>query len=331
MASSAHVAPMVLLGLLLVFAAIQLIYVAIPTGQPDHLTFQSANEEEADIRLANNNNIDALDLPPSLLDANNAVFAGAVLDAQGENEKQLQEAIEPEETAAHTHTSIYVGNRFANIVLPMQLHKARPPRDSTSIRAFIGVVADHESIATLGQAAYATWYKQVSRIADVFFFVGECTNIPQQMADAVICLHTPDVYPPQLKEFLLWEYFGRFLVEQYDFFLKVDLDTYINAYHLEQLLRDATSARDTQLYLGKAAMGRPQEIDALGLDRPYCLGLGYVATAPAVKVMAAHIDDCLRDIASNHSDTEVCLNIQRVPCCILIGYPLDWPMLVSRQ
>ena len=304
MAASVHVAPMVLLGLLLVFAAIQLIYVAMPTGQPDHLTFESADQVE--IQGNNNNNVTALDLPPSLLEGGNPAFADTVLDAEGETEKQLQEAIEPEEAAVHAHTSIYVDNRFADIALPPRLQQARYANNNSNLHAFIGVVADHVSIATLGQAAYATWYKQVSRIADVFFFIGECTNIPAQMTDAVICLHTPDVYPPQLKEFLLWEYYAKFLVDQYDFFLKVDLDTYVNAYHLEHLLRNATSARHAQLYLGKAAMGRAQEIDALGLDLPYCLGLGYVATAPAVRAMAPHIDDCLRDIASNHSDTEVC-------------------------
>eukprot|EP00042_Codosiga_hollandica_P032334 m.205794 g.205794 ORF g.205794 m.205794 type:complete len:684 (-) comp53879_c0_seq2:203-2254(-) len=175
-------------------------------------------------------------------------------------------------------------------------------REWTGVRTVIGVLADHESIQQLGVTAHGAWFGPVSRIADVFFFIGEC-DFPPALVNATICLNTPDVYPPQLKEFLLWEYMHDHFLNHYDFFIKADLDTYMEAYHLNKLLMSYASKVHQPMYIGRAASGRKGE--DLGLEVDYCLGLGYVLTAPAVKNMYPSLARCNDETVSNHSDTEV--------------------------
>lgn len=54
------------------------------------------------------------------------------------------------------------------------------------------------------------------------------------------------------------------------------------------------------------ALGREQERKQLGLNgRPYCSGLGYLLNARSVKAIGPNTMECLKNSASNHSDTEV--------------------------
>ena len=170
----------------------------------------------------------------------------------------------------------------------------------------IGVLADHKSIFSLGQAAFKTWYQDVSKIADVYFVIGECTY-PPEMKDAVLCLDTPDVYPPQVKEFKLWQHFARYPKGKYDFFLKTDLDTYLDAAKLHDLLYSQLKSSIGQPgYMGFAAKGRAEERKVLGLTQPYCLGYGYILTEPTVAELAESAGRCVQSFVSLHSDTEVC-------------------------
>lgn len=61
-------------------------------------------------------------------------------------------------------------------------------------------------VGTLGMAAYTTWIKDVSKVATVFYFVGNCNAAIGNFPGKVVCLDTPDAYPPQRKVFLMWTY-----------------------------------------------------------------------------------------------------------------------------
>lgn len=171
-------------------------------------------------------------------------------------------------------------------------------------RVLIGVLADHESIFDLGVAAFETWYGDVLKFADVFFVIGECTY-PSVLEGTVLCLDTPDVYPPQVKEFKLWQYYAMLPAGKYDFFFKIDLDTYVNAYRLQNLIKSLERYKTKTLYLGVGKMGRPEERGSLGLTKPYCLGLGYILTASAVQMIGSKAESCMKNFVSSHSDTEV--------------------------
>jgi hypothetical protein len=166
-------------------------------------------------------------------------------------------------------------------------------------------MADHDSIFGLGRAAFDTWYPEVSEFADVYFAIGEC-SYPPEMKDAVLCLDTPDVYPPQVKEFKMWQHFAKYPKGKYDFFLKVDLDTYLVASELRHLLFSRLNGTShSPHYFGFAASGRRSERANLGLKKPYCLGYGYILTPQAVLELADSAVRCMGSFSSDHSDTEV--------------------------
>jgi hypothetical protein len=125
------------------------------------------------------------------------------------------------------------------------------------------------------------------------------------MKDAVLCLDTPDVYPPQVKEFKMWQHFAKYPKGKYDFFFKIDLDTYVNARPLQRLLEHNQMKIDELVYSGFSAFGREEERGKLGLTKPYCLGFGYLMTYQATQVIDTHAEECMGSFASSHSDTEV--------------------------
>jgi hypothetical protein len=72
------------------------------------------------------------------------------------------------------------------------------------------------SLQTMGRAIVETWFAPVSATATVVFFVGECSSAVDLTAfpAPLVCLNTPDTYPPQRKTFLLWRQLWReFLLE----------------------------------------------------------------------------------------------------------------------
>jgi len=170
------------------------------------------------------------------------------------------------------------------------------------------VLTDPESLRTLGMAAYATWITSVKEFATVYYFVGSCDLSVSNFPGKVICLDTPDAYPPQRKVFLLWTYLWRHHADEYHWFMKVDHDTYLNAYQISKLLDLLGSKEHNRVnkYIGMPALGRPQEREKLGLKgRPYCSGLGYLLNYGALNAIGPHTSTCLKNIVSNHSDTEV--------------------------
>ena len=172
-------------------------------------------------------------------------------------------------------------------------------------------MADHKAIFGLGVAAHETWFRRVVRFADVLFFVGEC-QFPPAMNGSVVCLNTPDVYPPQLKEFLMFQFFDLLGTRAYDFYFKADLDSYVNPDRLRRFLDKFAIKRQWAGYFGTPAMGRADEAGKLGLTKPYCLGLGYMLTWSTMHALARDAPACVQQFVSLHSDTEVC---GRLPPC----------------
>jgi len=181
-------------------------------------------------------------------------------------------------------------------------------------RLLIGVLSDPKSLRTLGMAAYTTWIEQVSKTATVYFFIGSCLNPIKGFPGKVVCLDTPDAYPPQKKVFLMWSYVWRHHSDEYEWIMKVDHDAYLNVDHMAGLLADLGNPNNlrTYKYIGMPAVGREQEREKLGLNgRPYCSGLGYLMNYRTVKAIGPHTSVCLSNSVSNHSDTEVGRCVQK--------------------
>ena len=152
-------------------------------------------------------------------------------------------------------------------------------------------------------AAYDTWAQDVAPFADVFFMIGEC-EYPPLMKDMIVCLNTPDVYPPMIKAFKVFKYFHQ-LPRRYDFIVKIDLDTFVNARELKAVLRQLEPWKPQTKYIGVQGLGIESEREKLGLTKPFCIGFGFILTATALDMISNNTVRCLNDLAYKHDDTEV--------------------------
>ena len=139
-----------------------------------------------------------------------------------------------------------------------------------------------------------------------------------------MCLNTSDVYPPLIKAFKVFKYFSLLPGGKYDFIVKIDLDTYVNADALRKILVQIDSLKAETRYIGVPGYGIPSEREKLGLTKPFCIGFGFILTSRAMHVLADHATDCLSNLAYKHDDTEV------FDCCLLVltsvDHESDWTM-----
>eukprot|EP00054_Salpingoeca_dolichothecata_P029141 m.226792 g.226792 ORF g.226792 m.226792 type:complete len:756 (-) comp26406_c0_seq1:246-2513(-) len=173
---------------------------------------------------------------------------------------------------------------------------------------FIAVLTDPITLRTLGMAAYTTWARDMEPYAAVYFVVGSCSSTTEGFPGNLICLDTPDTYPPQRKVFLLLKYMHTHFLKSYRWFMKCDADAYVNVPMVRKMLSFLRlgAYRYRRSYLGLPATGRVEEREKLGLDgKAYCSGLGYLLHSLTLEVIGEHLGDCLADVRSNHSDTEV--------------------------
>ncbi len=174
------------------------------------------------------------------------------------------------------------------------------------------VVSDPVSLRTIGMASYTTWVREMEPFAPVKFFIGMCSEETKGFPGDIVCLDTPDVYPPQRKAFLLWKHVYDHFSNDYRWFLKVDHDTYVNTPRLLALLSslETRHVSNTPQYLGLPATGRAAERQALGLNGfPYCSGLGYLINDATLKfVRLPYISTILYRYMHTQIYTYVCMH-----------------------
>eukprot|EP00038_Savillea_parva_P008045 m.174290 g.174290 ORF g.174290 m.174290 type:complete len:699 (+) comp13814_c0_seq1:184-2280(+) len=184
---------------------------------------------------------------------------------------------------------------------------AVPDETSGKKPLLIGVLTDPYSLGTIGLSVYSTWAREAQEFATVIFFIGSCEADTTNFPGTVVCLDTPDTYPPQKKVFLMWAYLWRHHLHEYKWFMKVDHDTYVNVAEMRGFLGVLQSQKYSQQcsYIGMPAFGRAEEAKKLGLNgRPYCSGLGYTINTHCMNAVGSHFGQCYENTVSNHSDTE---------------------------
>eukprot|EP00056_Hartaetosiga_gracilis_P010107 m.148335 g.148335 ORF g.148335 m.148335 type:complete len:723 (-) comp13255_c0_seq1:287-2455(-) len=78
----------------------------------------------------------------------------------------------------------------------------------------------------------------------------------------------PDTYPPVKKVMCMWNYVLRKWKNSYDYFMKIDMDTYLNIPNFLLFLKQ--NPPNKPLYSGRVGTGRTVAIE------PFCLGMAYV-------------------------------------------------------
>jgi hypothetical protein len=197
---------------------------------------------------------------------------------------------------------------FRPALHPVRAIKPAPAlADAPARELLLGILTDPSSLRSVGMAVYTTWARECESIATVVFFIGSCTSEVAGFPGRIVCLDTPDVYPPQRKVFLMWKYMFEHFVDSHRLFMKVDHDSYVCAPGLSGLIAALLKQGDAvPVYTGLPATGRKEEQRALGLDgKPYCSGLGYIMNRVVLTGIAPHLLTCLDGVVSNHSDTEM--------------------------
>ncbi|CAF3759830.1 unnamed protein product [Rotaria sp. Silwood1] len=156
---------------------------------------------------------------------------------------------------------------------------------------------------TLVNASRQTWIPSFPY--DLFYFVGRRREHLPQFSPILNVIELPtddNEYPPVNKTFNVWTYFYMQHLSHYDYFMVIDADTYVNVENLQIMLNEI---RCQDCYVGYPATGEPYEQKRLGLQVPYCLGMGYVIARNTLSQFGSHIEVCRRSTVANHSDTEL--------------------------
>eukprot|EP00121_Abeoforma_whisleri_P001843 Awhi_evm2s1651 len=174
----------------------------------------------------------------------------------------------------------------------------------------IAIIADGQIINTLGVAAFETWVQEIRNFCDFRFFIGNVpvsAEIKAKFGDSLVILDEADLYPPINKVFALWKYLYDHFGANYKWFLKIDGDAFLNPRVFKSLVQNYIAKLPVKnpYYVGNSVSGRKAERSILGLNVPYCMGLGYLVNRKLLSDMGPELDNCLDTKASNHSDTEI--------------------------
>lgn len=154
-----------------------------------------------------------------------------------------------------------------------------------------------------------TWAQTVPGQVQFFTSEGSDTSLPLPV---VPLPKVDDSYPPQKKSFMMLKYMHDHYLDQYDWFMRVDDDIYINTERLESLLRSLNSSK--AILLGQAGTGAQNEVGKLALEpgENFCMGgPGVVMSREVLRQMTPHIGECLREMYTHHEDVELGRCIRR--------------------
>eukprot|EP00049_Salpingoeca_infusionum_P010989 m.189833 g.189833 ORF g.189833 m.189833 type:complete len:620 (+) comp14801_c0_seq1:331-2190(+) len=152
-----------------------------------------------------------------------------------------------------------------------------------NLAILVMVNADCATTRAMAATTVKTWMQLpgASQVS-VKFMVGDSANGTTSCAgdetiDRTLVEYVPqchDGYPPVDKVLCMWEHARKHWVKQYQFFIKIDMDTYLNLPNLAVFLM--AQNRIKPLYAGRVGKGRNNEFD------PYCMGFFYVLNQRAL-------------------------------------------------
>ena len=180
-------------------------------------------------------------------------------------------------------------------------------RETRHPRVMVGIVADEPQLHALGRAALETWIQLAPPEWNVTFFVGSETSLDGfPLPERVVKLPCNNEYPPVRKIFQVWQYFYRHMYRDYEWFLQMDADSYLNVDIMQSVISLLAAEGHYQFYTGSRGYGRHSEREILGLNgRPYCVGMGYIIGKSVLNRFGGFIKDCFNNLMTNHSDTEL--------------------------
>jgi chondroitin sulfate synthase len=101
-----------------------------------------------------------------------------------------------------------------------------------------------------------------------------------------------NMYPPQRKSYSLIRHFHDVSGQNYDWFMRLDDDVYLNFENLEKFLKKLDPSKP--LMIGNAGFGRDPD-DYVSPNMTYCMGgTGIIFSREAIKQVRPHLHRCLK-------------------------------------
>ncbi|XP_072889074.1 chondroitin sulfate synthase 1 [Hemitrygon akajei] len=186
-----------------------------------------------------------------------------------------------------------------------RLHPSSPSASEASASRFmyVGVMSAKKYLKSRALAAYRTWAQHIPGRVEFFSSEGSDLSLPLPL---VALPGVDDTYPPQKKSFLMLKYMAERHLQQFEWFVRADDDTYIRGEKLASFLRGLNSSQP--LYLGQTGLGAPEEMGKLALEpgENFCMGgPGVVLSRELLRRVLPHIGQCLREMYTTHEDLEL--------------------------
>ncbi len=159
---------------------------------------------------------------------------------------------------------------------------------------FTGVLTAKKYLNTRALAIWNTWGKE---LPDIHFFSSPPDDpiLRQQLPIITLPGINDTEYPPQKKVYRMLKYMHDNYINDFDFFMRADDDSYIKTDRLLELLQNTNPAQD--IYMGEPGFGRSDDLERLKLKKTehYCMGgPGVIFSRSALRKLAPHLEECLK-------------------------------------
>ena len=194
---------------------------------------------------------------------------------------------------------------------------------------YVGVVTANSYLDTRATAVNQTWGRLIPKLQ---FF---CSEGKQQHSLAIVSLPgVDDTYPPQKKVFRMLQYMHDHYIDDFNWFMRADDDSYVRVPELIEFL--STLDPSEELYIGSPGMGRVEDLERIKLlpHERYCMGGPGVIFSRALLIkLAPHLEDCLENVVvSYNEDLEVgrCVS-RRLHVQCTWAYEVGKPLLAEMR
>ncbi|XP_076803814.1 chondroitin sulfate synthase 1-like isoform X1 [Clavelina lepadiformis] len=183
---------------------------------------------------------------------------------------------------------------------------------------YIGMMSMSKRLNTRVASAIHSWMKHRHVTVEVFADTNGTKDerrryVSSDLENDVRIIQLPgvsdNVYPPQKKSFSMLKFIHDAYINDYDWFVRLDDDAYVNTEKLEKFLNRINSS--IPMYIGNAGFGRDTD-DFISPGENYCMGgPGMIFSKALLRKLGPKLGTCLMSLLTEHEDIELGRCVQK--------------------
>lgn len=177
-----------------------------------------------------------------------------------------------------------------------------PPKSNI----YLGMMSASKFLTTRVQRNVDTWLQKGGWKVEVFADAdSSLLKVPPGLDLTVVTLPTVDdtAYPPQKKCFMLVRHMYDYHINDYDWFIRADDDSYTDFPRLQKLLNKINSS--LPIFFGNPGFGMDED-DGIEEGMKYLMGgLGMIFSRGLLIQLRPHLKHCIQHLYSPHEDIEI--------------------------